>query len=870
MAPPRVPKKLTAKCEAPPAVPRDEPRPAANAGQVPKCVVKKLPKLWEDNDAPLIRQPEEIGSRSPEPDPKRRQSLYIGRPKRDTKLGCPAAWPTQKEGRNPFRRKSLRKKSHQTVRLGLRSIKEDPLRGYSIVDSIENELDNASRAGNVTERTNVAQKNMAVPASAASLTKHKSAKKRDFKVSKIASRVGSNLWDGPCDRSTSRNGMNSRQRLLADRPRVPVPLFAATKALRIQPTVRKRPQTNPAPMTSKESNKMAKVTSSADKTKLSTAVQTSKALQFVFLSERRLSWGRSRPSNGRLPSRDLSKQPADENSHFPNSSLYAKCGIEEEISGQSKSFDKSRHNGVGEGEVRRPQDHLRSRKGSKEGNKEEVRAAKGSFNLLGDPRKEVSAELRDVSPQPKVLVKQAASSQPKIRNFLELFADEKNIYSIRRPSGFSPRLPVASAAPRIFSKSPVKAERERRSQPMAAHLEAVRRKSNGWMCFRGARVSVSSANRKDVQSFVAQIHGSPPTHHLRHAIPRNQSERRCKKTSIDDIVRASKPIPRSALIDLIRSSRGLPIKTQLAYYRIDQQIGEGSYGKVFKAYSVLTGTPVAIKCCRKPSADNVVGRQRMAEEIRIMSQLSHPGIIRLFDVFEDAHFMYLVMEYVHGGDLLSLVKQHRRFAERDFLPIFRQLIESIGYVHLKGVVHRDVKLDNVLLNQAGQAKLCDFGIAIQTTPGQLIFDHIGTPAYLAPEVLTGKGYRGFEADVWGLGVTAYIALTGQGPFRGRELEELQYNIVNDGLHFPADAKITPLFRTLISLMLEKETKNRITIPELAVQFEVELGFGSEFSMATLDHSRLETIKFLGFDEGAVVRDLQSRTMNLGTAAYHML
>ena len=124
------------------------------------------------------------------------------------------------------------------------------------------------------------------------------------------------------------------------------------------------------------------------------------------------------------------------------------------------------------------------------------------------------------------------------------------------------------------------------------------------------------------------------------------------------------------------------------------------------------------------------------------------------------------MEVCGGGDLLTFVRRRRKLNEDQAKFIFRQIINGLKYVHSKGVLHRDIKLDNILLTSEGDVKICDFGVSkIVQNKNLVMEDQCGTPAYIAPEVFSGKGYKGFQSDIWSAGVVLYAMLLGTVPFK---------------------------------------------------------------------------------------------------------
>lgn len=158
----------------------------------------------------------------------------------------------------------------------------------------------------------------------------------------------------------------------------------------------------------------------------------------------------------------------------------------------------------------------------------------------------------------------------------------------------------------------------------------------------------------------------------------------------------------------------------------------------------------------------------------ILKQCNHPNVARLFDTFETNKHICFVIELCSGGDLFSYIKKRRRLKEDIARFFFKQLIEGLAYIHnAKKVVHRDIKLENILLDATGNVKICDFGVS-----RQLRYDHTvmkeqcGTPAYIAPEILLDKGYTGYKVDMWCAGVCLYAMLIGSVPFKASTFSAL--------------------------------------------------------------------------------------------------
>lgn len=135
---------------------------------------------------------------------------------------------------------------------------------------------------------------------------------------------------------------------------------------------------------------------------------------------------------------------------------------------------------------------------------------------------------------------------------------------------------------------------------------------------------------------------------------------------------------------------------------------------------------------------------KVRQEYKILKKARQANIVRLYESFDtESHIVY-VMEVCGGGDLLTYVRRRRKLKEDHAKFLFKQIIKGLQYVHSKGVLHRDIKLDNILLTSEGEVKICDFGVSkLVNNPNSLQTEQCGTPAYIAPEVFRGKGYKGF-------------------------------------------------------------------------------------------------------------------------------
>jgi serine/threonine protein kinase len=204
-------------------------------------------------------------------------------------------------------------------------------------------------------------------------------------------------------------------------------------------------------------------------------------------------------------------------------------------------------------------------------------------------------------------------------------------------------------------------------------------------------------------------------------------------------------------------------------FEVVRKLGQGGMGEVWEGLDQLLGRRVAIKTLAvNPGADAV---RRFQAEARIGASLSHPGITVVYDIGQYESALYLVMEYLEGGDLKELLDQGRLSVDR-VLEISVDLLKALQAAHAQGVVHRDIKPGNVMILSNGQLKICDFGIA-RFTDATMTGSVIGTPGYMAPEQFTGQEIDG-RCDLYSFGIVLYELLTGQLPFRCHTLPEFVY------------------------------------------------------------------------------------------------
>ena len=252
-------------------------------------------------------------------------------------------------------------------------------------------------------------------------------------------------------------------------------------------------------------------------------------------------------------------------------------------------------------------------------------------------------------------------------------------------------------------------------------------------------------------------------------------------------------------------------KTTLEFYKIGRSIGHGAFGKVNLALHVLSGHLVCLKSFNKNK--HTFPLNKVMNEVQIMSKFRrHKNIVKLFEVFETNNYYCIVMENVIGGNLLNAINKITKIPEYLSKIIFKQLIETLQYIHFLGIVHRDIKPDNILLELNNTIKICDFGISKEIKKGQLLKDSCGTPAFVAPEILLDEPYDPFPTDIWSCGVVLYAMITGFFPFRGINEAELHKSILN-GV-FVRTKDISNDLYDLLKKILEINPRNRISLEDI--------------------------------------------------------
>ncbi|CAN6460053.1 unnamed protein product [Victoria cruziana] len=260
----------------------------------------------------------------------------------------------------------------------------------------------------------------------------------------------------------------------------------------------------------------------------------------------------------------------------------------------------------------------------------------------------------------------------------------------------------------------------------------------------------------------------------------------------------------------------MPIMHDSDRYELVRDIGSGNFGIARLMRDKQSRELVAVKYIERGEKID----ENVKREIINHRSLRHPNIVRFKEVILTPTHLAIVMEYAAGGELFERICNAGRFSEDEARFFFQQLISGVSYCHSMQVCHRDLKLENTLLDgsAAPRLKICDFGYSKSSVLHSQPKSTVGTPAYIAPEVLLNKEYDGKIADVWSCGVTLYVMLVGAYPFEDpaepKNFKKTIQRIVNVQYAIPEHIQISPECQNLISRIFVPTPATRITIPEI--------------------------------------------------------
>ncbi|ELA41673.1 CAMK/CAMKL/KIN1 protein kinase [Vittaforma corneae ATCC 50505] len=282
-------------------------------------------------------------------------------------------------------------------------------------------------------------------------------------------------------------------------------------------------------------------------------------------------------------------------------------------------------------------------------------------------------------------------------------------------------------------------------------------------------------------------------------------------------------------------------------YIIIKELGTGSTAKVVLAFDKNSGRRAAIKIVKRKQkeespapegqgfelktqnptdiANEGFNDERIYREVVISVLLDHPHIIKLLDFLYSDSYFFLVFEYVKGNQLYDIILKETRISEERARKYFRQVLSAIDYIHRNSIVHRDLKIENIIIDHNDNVKLLDFGLSNFYDNKNFLKTFCGSLYFAAPELLLGHTYNGPEVDIWSLGVILYVMLCGKVPFDDESVRELQNKI--KVASFEYTVSLSKHAQELISNMIVPDVAKRFTLPEIIGSKWINTGYSSK-------------------------------------------
>ena len=326
-----------------------------------------------------------------------------------------------------------------------------------------------------------------------------------------------------------------------------------------------------------------------------------------------------------------------------------------------------------------------------------------------------------------------------------------------------------------------------------------------------------------------------------------------------------------------RSRRSLS-EPRIHDFEILKPVSRGAYGRVYLASKRRTGDVFAIKVLEKKRDCSKEPVDRRMAERNVLAKADCPYVVKLYYSFQSSRRLYLVMEFVHGGDMLSLLQTCGALEEEYVRQYISEMVVALKYLHREGIIHRDIKPDNVLIDKNGHIKLTDFGLSHmgivdaastgahyggsprspllsrdydEDLSEMMLKSKVGTPDYMAPEILMGTGHD-FTCDWWSLGVITFELLTAYPPYNDDSPDAIFDNILSTTVEYPDE--VSPLAQSFISSLLVLDRRER-----LGARGAREVQAHAFFATANIDWAKLERGEFGEDEEPPFVPVLESRT-----------
>lgn len=317
------------------------------------------------------------------------------------------------------------------------------------------------------------------------------------------------------------------------------------------------------------------------------------------------------------------------------------------------------------------------------------------------------------------------------------------------------------------------------------------------------------------------------------------------------------------------SSKKKKTQNRIGPWKLGRTLGRGSTGRVRLAKNVDTGRLAAVKIVPKlnfkklenPKYKNLDATKLpygIEREIIIMKLISHPNIMGLYDVWENKSDLYLILEYIEGGELFDYLIKRGRLLEYEAINYFKQIIHGIGYLHQFNICHRDLKPENLLLDFNKNIKIADFGMAALQVNEKLLETSCGSPHYASPEIVAGKNYHGAPSDIWSCGIILFALLTGHLPFDDENIRKLLMKVQNGKFIMPS--ALSWEAKDLISRMLRVNPNERILIGSilkhpLLTKYPDPLSISCKSDNDLILHSNIRPIQLREKIDNEILRNL---------------
>ena len=321
------------------------------------------------------------------------------------------------------------------------------------------------------------------------------------------------------------------------------------------------------------------------------------------------------------------------------------------------------------------------------------------------------------------------------------------------------------------------------------------------------------------------------------------------------------------------------LKNDINQYQIKEIIGEGMFGKVKLAFHLLTNEKVAIKIFDKGKIKTKKEKEYIEREINILKKLNHYNTIKLYNIIKNDEFIFVIQEYISGKELLHFIENTENLTEKDICRLYQQIISGIEYMHEMGIAHRDLKLENILLNYKKDIKIIDFGLSnkYDRDMDELLHSSCGSPCYAAPEMIKGMEYHGINTDIWSSGIILYLMLCKQFPFNDTNNSKLYQKILSGKFLIPN--YLSNEAKDLINNLLKVNPQERIKINEIKNHPWFNLinknnnyckGIDINKTILPIDVSVIKEMTKFGVDKNVLINNILRNNFNNITTTYNLL